>query len=152
VKRLAGAAVLFLAAALPLVAQADVPEGKWWKRPRIAKEIGLSEDQSRRIEDIFVKARPRLIDLKADLEKKQFDLQQSMENNAARGDIEKKVETVEDARKQLQKTRVMMLLDMKGILSADQWEKLRQMREEARERRRGAAREGGAGKKGRFGG
>jgi Spy/CpxP family protein refolding chaperone len=143
VKKSRVAALLLLSAALPLAAQTDLPEGKWWKRPRVAKQIGLSDEQSKRIEEIFVRSRPQLIDLKADLEKKQFDLQQSMENNAARADIERKLETVEDARKQLQKTRVLMLLDMKSVLSAEQWERLKQMREQARERRR-EARDGDA--------
>ncbi len=147
-RRLAAAAVLF-ASALFLFAQVDVPEGKWWKRPRIAKEIGLSADQSKRIEDIFVQARPRLIDLKADLEKRRFELSQAMESNAARRDIEAKLEAVEDARKELQKTRVLMLVDMKAVLSAEQWERLKQMREEARERRRDGGRESGPSRPGR---
>jgi Spy/CpxP family protein refolding chaperone len=142
VKIFAGA-LLLLAAALPLAAQADVPEGKWWKRPRVVKEIGLTDDQAKKIEAIFVQSRPRLIDLKADLEKKQFALSQAMENDAARADIERKLEAVEDARKELQKTRVLMLVDMKGVLSAEQWERLKQMREQARDRRREAKRGGG---------
>jgi Spy/CpxP family protein refolding chaperone len=142
VKIFAGA-LLLLAAALPLAAQADVPEGKWWKRPRVVKEIGLTDDQAKKIEAIFVQSRPRLIDLKADLEKKQFALSQAMENDAARADIERKLEAVEDARKELQKTRVLMLVDMKGVLSAEQWERLKQMREQARDRRRETKRGGG---------
>jgi len=133
VKRLLAGA-LFVLAAASMAAQADMPEGKWWKKPRIAREIGLTDDQSRRIEDIFVRSRPKLIDLKADLEKKQFDLQTAMENNAPRPDVEKKLDAVENARKDLQKTRVLMLLDIKNELKPDQWEKLRQMREDARER------------------
>jgi len=149
VKRTWLGALLLVAAALPLAAQTDLPEGKWWKRPRVVQQIGLSDEQSKRIEEIFVRSRPQLIDLKADLEKKQFDLQQAMENNAARADIERKLETVEDARKQLQKTRVLMLLDMKAVLSADQWEHLKQMREQARERRREVRQEGQGQKPGR---
>jgi Spy/CpxP family protein refolding chaperone len=143
VKRLLAAALLALAAA-SMSAQADMPEGKWWKKPRIAREIGLTDDQSRRIEDIFVRERPKLIDLKADLEKKQFDLQTAMENNAPRPEVEKKLDAVENARKDLQKTRVLMLLDIKNELKPDQWEKLRQMREDAREKRnaKGGAQKG----------
>jgi Spy/CpxP family protein refolding chaperone len=143
VKRLLAGA-LFVLAAASMAAQADMPEGKWWKKPRIAREIGLTDDQSRRIEDIFVRSRPKLIDLKADLEKKQFDLQTAMENNAPRPDVEKKLDAVENARKDLQKTRVLMLLDIKNELKPDQWEKLRQMREDARERRnaKGGAQKG----------
>ena len=142
-KRLMAALLLALAAA-SMAAQADIPEGKWWKRPRIAKEIGLTDDQSRRIEDIFVRERPKLIDLKANLEKRQFELQTAMENNAPRPEVEKRLDAVENARKDLQKTRVLMLLDIKNELKPEQWERLRQMREDAKERRnaRGGAQKG----------
>jgi Spy/CpxP family protein refolding chaperone len=67
-----------------------------------------------------------------------------MENNAPRPEVEKKLDAVENARKDLQKTRVLMLLDIKNELKPDQWEKLRQMREDAREKRnaKGGAQKG----------
>ncbi|HXM75552.1 MAG TPA: periplasmic heavy metal sensor, partial [Thermoanaerobaculia bacterium] len=99
-------------------------------------EIGLSAEQSREIEKIFVKSRTRLIDIKADLEKKQLALQSSMEDQAAdRRTVEKEIEAVENARAELQKTRALMILDMKQILKHDQWERLLQMQQEMRERR-----------------
>jgi len=129
-------AVLLLAAAAPLAAQPEVPDGKWWKRPRIAEEIGLTDDQSKQIEGIFVRNRPRLIDLKAELEKKQFDLQQAMEEGRDRRAIEEKIDAVENARKDLQKARALMVLDMKAVLKPRQWDRLREIVRENRERRR----------------
>lgn len=130
------ALVLLAAAAAPALAAPDVPDGKWWKRPRIASEIHLTPEQSREIETIFVRARTKLIDLKADLEKKQLALQSSMDDQAAdRKIVEKQVEAVENARAELQKTRALMILDMKQVLKPEQWERLRQMQQEMRERR-----------------
>lgn len=131
------AALALLAATVaPAFAAPDVPDGKWWKRPRIAAEIHLTPEQSREIETIFVRARTKLIDLKADLEKKQLALQSSMDDQAAdRKTVEKQVEAVENARAELQKTRALMILDMKQVLKPEQWERLRQMQQEMRERR-----------------
>jgi Spy/CpxP family protein refolding chaperone len=127
------AAVAFPALAL---AQADIPDGKWWKRPRLAAEINLSPEQSREIENIFVRTRPRLIDLRADLEKKQLALQVSMEDKAVdRHHVEKEIEAVENARAELQKARALMILDMKQVLRQEQWERLLQMQQNVRERR-----------------
>ena len=129
-------AAALAALSVPALAAPDFPDGKWWKRPRLAAEIGLSADQSREIEKIFLKSRPRLIDLKADLEKKQLTLQSSMEDQAAdRRTVEKEIEAVENARAELQKARALMILDMKQILKHDQWERLLQMQQEMRERR-----------------
>jgi periplasmic protein CpxP/Spy len=129
-------AAALAALSVPALAAPDFPDGKWWKRPRLAAEIGLSADQSREIEKIFVKSRTRLIDMKADLEKKQLALQSSMEDQAAdRRTVEKEIEAVENARAELQKARALMILDMKQILKHDQWERLLQLQQDLRERR-----------------
>ena len=124
---------LAVASAMSLRA-ADMPDGKWWKHPRVSEEIGLTPEQSREIEKIFVAARTRLIDLKADLQKKQLALQVAMEDQAAdRKSVEKGIEAVETARGELQKVRALMLLDMKQVLKPEQWERLLQKQREWRE-------------------
>ena len=122
-------------AVVPAAGAAGMPEGKWWKNPSVTAELGLTPDQSTEIEKVFVRSRSKLIDLKADLEKKQLDLQVAMEDKTAdRGAVEKKIESVENARAALQKTRALMILDMKQILKPAQWERLVQMHQERRER------------------
>lgn len=128
------AALVLAALAAPLAA-ADLPDGKWWKRPRLAEEIGLTPDQQQQIEKIFIRSRTKLIDLRADLEKKQLGLQELMEDRGAdRRSVEKKIEAVENARAALQKTRALMLLDMKQVLKPEQWERLVQKQHEWRGR------------------
>ena len=131
--------ILFAAAmavffASPGLSAGDMPDGKWWKNPRAAAELGLSPEQSDEIEKIFVRTRPKLIDLRADLEKKQLDLQVAMDDKTAdRSAVEKKIETVENARAALQKTRALMILDMRQVLKPEQWERLVQRQQERRE-------------------
>ena len=125
-----------LAAPAILAGSPDLPEGKWWKHPRVAAEINLTTDQVRVIEDIFARVRPKLIDGKAELEKRQGALQEAIESNVDRRDISEKVEEVERARAELQKTRILMVLDMRQALKPEQWERLTRMREEYRRERR----------------
>jgi Spy/CpxP family protein refolding chaperone len=135
VKKILCAAALAAFLAAPAVRAAGMPDGKWWKSPGVAAELGLSPDQSAEIEKVFVRARSKLIDLKADLEKKQLDLQVAMEDKSAdRSAVEKKIEAVENSRAALQKTRALMILDMKQVLKPDQWERLVQKQQERRER------------------
>jgi Spy/CpxP family protein refolding chaperone len=123
------------AAARPLPAQGL--EGKWWKNPEIATRIGLTDEQSSQIEKIFVKSRPELIDRRADLEKKQFALQQMMDDKTVDPEaVSKQIDEVEAARSQLAKTRAMMLVHMRQVLREDQWSKLVEMRQEQIRRRR----------------
>jgi Spy/CpxP family protein refolding chaperone len=136
VRSLAGA-LLLAALAVPATAQAaDLPEGKWWKHPRVAAEINLTSDQVREIDTIFARARPKLVDGKGELEKRQGDLQDAIDSNADRRDISAKIEAVEAARTELQKTRILMVLDMKQALKPEQWERLVRMRQEFRQQRR----------------
>jgi len=136
VKRLA-AALLFASVAACLAALPDLPEGKWWKRPRIAAEISLTPEQESRIESIFTRARPTLIDLKANLEKKQGELQDALDDASAdRRSVAARVEAVENARAELQKARVLMVLDMRQVLKPDQWDRLVRMQQEFRQQRR----------------
>ena len=128
---------LFLAAASPLSAQ-FVPDGKWWKRPRIAAAIDLSVDQERQLDSIFIRTRPKLIDLKAEVEKREFEFQTAMEEGSTtdRRVIASRIEAREEARGKLQKELVLMVLDMKQVLRKEQWDKLTRMQQELRERRR----------------
>ncbi|HEY6930319.1 MAG TPA: periplasmic heavy metal sensor [Thermoanaerobaculia bacterium] len=130
-KRGSLAALVLLVGTLGLHAQDW--DGKWWKNSRLAQEIALTSEQADRIEKVFVQSRPALIDLRADLEKKQFFLQQAMEEQSVpRGELESKMEAVEDARAALQKARQRMLLDIRQVLKPEQWQKLVQKRQEMR--------------------
>jgi Spy/CpxP family protein refolding chaperone len=136
VRQLAGA-LLLAALVAPVPARAaDLPEGKWWKHPRVAAEINLTPDQAREIEAIFARARPNLVDGRAGLEKREGDLQEAIESNADRREVEARIEAVENARANLQKTRILMVLDMRQVLKPEQWERLVRLRQEIRQHRR----------------
>ena len=120
--------------ALPAAAQMpDVPMGKWWKRPRVVDTLALSAEQQDRLEEVFSKNRRTFIDLKADLEKRQLDLEELL---TKKGTDPKKIsdatDALEAARGRLGKARTMMIVEMKGILTDDQWKKLLDAREQWR--------------------
>lgn len=138
-------AVLWLAAGAAPGQQALV-EGKWWKRPRIVQALGLSSQQTAELEKIFAKSRPKLIDLKADLEKKQFAYEQAIgADKVDRAQVAGLIEAREQSRAQLQKELTLMELDMRQVLTPDQREKAQQLRAQLRQRlqdRRRQLREG----------
>jgi len=105
--------------------------GKFWKRPKIRTELKLTDDQVRDFEEIFLRNRKALIDLKADVEKKQLDLDEAISDN--RSDDKKlaaQVDVVEQARGRLGKARAMMMIEMRRVLSPEQRERLEQLRAE----------------------
>ena len=144
----AGLALALLLASAAATAQPAL-EGKWWKRPRIVQALGLTAAQSGELEKIFAAHKPKLIDLKADLEKKQFEYEQAMSAETIdRKRVEASVAAREQARARLQTELSLMELDMRQVLTPEQREKVQQLREELRERmieRRRQMRQGAAG-------
>lgn len=131
------AGFLACAAAVPAAAQSF----KWWQSDHFKKELGLTAEQTKRLEDIWQKALPTLKELKTALDAAEAQFEKLVE----RGDdaaVMDQVNTVEFARAELNKSRTMMLLRMRKVLTTDQWAKftaLQQAAERERERGRPAA-------------
>jgi Spy/CpxP family protein refolding chaperone len=116
---------------VPLSAQ-----GKWWQSDRHRRELGLTPEQSRRLEEIFQTALPALKAHKQALDQAEGRFEQLVENGADR-DVMEQVNTVEGARAELNKARTMMLLRMRRVLTTDQWAKLTALHQaDERERER----------------
>lgn len=139
--RLASAAIL-------LVLLATVSVGaqgfKWWQNDRYRAELGLTADQSRRLEEIFQSNQSTLR-----AQKKAFDTAEAEFNRLVEhgndSAVMEQVLNVEAARAELNKTRALMLLRMRRALTTDQWLKLGAMHQ-ADERERKHQQQKGPGK------
>lgn len=133
-----------LCAAL-LVALAGSARGQslgfpWWKTEAVQKDLGLTPDQSSRIESIFQTAMVELRPGKDELDTQESKLSRMIETNADESAVTRQVEKVEAIRAQLNKTRTLMLLHMRQVLTADQRVKLKALHEQ-RDRERKSRRE-----------
>jgi Spy/CpxP family protein refolding chaperone len=102
------------------------PGGMWWKNPLVVQRLTLTPDQVTRMDAIFQKSRIDLIDLKANLEKQEVMLEPLLSANppdTAKATLQ--IDKVADARASLEKANAKMLLSIRGVLTADQWTKLR---------------------------
>jgi Spy/CpxP family protein refolding chaperone len=117
-RRTAAVLALLALSAAPVFAQ----RGKWWQDERFGRELGLTPEQSTRLEEIFQKTQPTLRQRMQALDQaeKEFDRLVETGDDASVLDY---VEIVETARAELNKTRTMMLLRMRRSLTADQWAK-----------------------------
>jgi Spy/CpxP family protein refolding chaperone len=103
-----------------------LPFGMWWKNPEVATRIGLSADQQKRIDDLFLQSRIQLIHMHASLQEEQLLLEPLL--NASPFDQTKalaQIDKIADTRADLEKANAKMLLNIRGVLTADQWTKLR---------------------------
>ena len=147
--RFAAIVAVVLAFASPLSAQGF----KWWNSERYRRELGLTADQSKRLEEIFQAALPNLRAHKKVLDTAEADFDRLVER-ADDSAVMEQAGRVEAARGELNKARTMMLLKMRRTLTTDQWVKLGALHQaDERERRdhdsgkdRDAGRDRGPGK------
>lgn len=125
-KRKWSALAVFMLLAAGSLAAADLPPGKWWRRPEVAKQINLTEDQKSKLDQVFNGAAPELIDLRADVEKQNLALRNELDvATPSKQNVMKAADRVNIARGRLFARELALLVDLRGVLSAEQWNKLR---------------------------
>lgn len=118
-------AVAILTAAVPSAAQ-DVPSGKWWKNPRIAKELNLTSGEASQLDRLFTSSRRRLIDLKSRVEKEQFEYQNAVEKKTLdEAAVERQFQRLEKARTRLAEERNQFVVGVRKILGYERFQILK---------------------------
>ena len=102
-----------------------VPPGVWWRDPLVVQRLTLTPEQTKKMDDIFQQSRIQLIDLKANVEKQNVQLEPMLSANppdTARTLAQ--IDKVAQARADLEKADARMLLGIRGVLMPDQWTRL----------------------------
>lgn len=119
----------------------EMPPGKWWKRPAVVETLKITAEQQQRLDEVFSKNRRAFVDLKADVDRRTIDLEDLL---AVRDVDPKRVaaasEALEQARGRLGKARTMMVVEMRGILTAEQWATIVDRRDQFRAERQAESR------------
>ncbi len=114
---------------------------KWWIGPE-AKELGLTNDQSQRIEAIYQQAFPRIQSSMQDVEAGQAELDKIIAGDrTTEDDVVRQLNRVQIARNEVNRQLVLMLFRMNRELTPEQRAKAKALRDqrqtERREGRRG---------------
>ena len=105
--------------------------GRWWKDPETAKKLQLNDGQISQLDQIFYEHRLKLIDYGAAMEKEDLKLQNLLDADVPdEGQVSSQVDQVLSARGKLEREYTMMSLDLRKVLSLDQWRQLKTIREE----------------------
>ena len=122
--------------AILLAPPASAQGFKWWQSETFRRELGLSQEQSTKIEAIFQKTLPALRQQKSALDKSEADFNQMIEASDD-AQVMAQVTVVEAARSELNKSRTMMLLRMRRVLTPDQRVKFVMLQQQTRHGRPG---------------
>lgn len=114
----------------------EVPAGKWWKIPRVASELSLTEVEIKRLDDLFIQNRRDLIDLKAVLERARFDLDLLLEQEPFEESVVmEQYKKLERAQSDLSFARFKFLIDVRKILGLKRYEHIKKLFKELREKK-----------------
>ena len=103
--------------------------GKWWQNSEVAKKLQLSGAQTTQLDQIFYDHRVKLIDYGAEMEKEDLKLQTLLDADVPNeGQIDTQVDQVLSARGKLEREFTMMNLDLRKVLSLEQWRQLKSIR------------------------
>jgi len=135
--RLVAVAALGAALAGPALSQMpETPPGKWWKRPRVVQLLKLSPEQQEKLEEIFARNRRSFVDLKAEVEKTQIDVEELVaKKDSDPKKVSAAVDALEQARMKLRKSMTMMFLEQKAVLTQQQWTLILERRDDWRRER-----------------
>jgi Spy/CpxP family protein refolding chaperone len=107
-------------------AQPSQPRGfAWWRTDQFQRNLGLSADQVSRLEAVFQAALPDLRRGRDDLDRQEAELSRLIEMNADEAVVIKQVDKVEAIRSHLNKTRQLLLLHQRQLLTPEQRVKLK---------------------------
>ena len=104
-----------------------MPRGKWWYRSEIALKLELKSAQKQRLDEIFEAAADELIDMKGNVKKIEVQLRGELDRTQLRrAEIQRVATQLSAARAKLFERELLMLMDMRDVLEAHQWERLQQ--------------------------
>ena len=129
-KVLARAFAALALAGLATAATAQQAGFPWWKDDKVIKELALTADQSARIDALFRATLPQLRQNKEELDRQESELSRLIGQNGDEAQVGRQVDKVETARGSLNKTRTLMLLRMRQVLSSDQRDKFNAVHEQ----------------------
>ena len=113
-----------------------LPPGKWWQNPRLVERLGLTKAQQDSIRQALYRHAEAMIDLNAAVRHRELELMRLVEADQwNEQQVRAAFAALQQARSKLEQERFDLLLEVRKVLTAEQWNELRQMRRDRPGRR-----------------
>jgi Spy/CpxP family protein refolding chaperone len=137
---LVGLLGLLLVGLAPLEAN-EQERHRWWHSEEDRTELGLTDDQSASLDDIYEETLPKQRESMRRLTAEELTLSALISDmDVQEIDVTRQIDRVEAARSELSKSRILMVFRMYRVLSASQRETLDAWREQEDSERRPSSR------------
>ena len=110
-----------------LLAQ-EMMYGKWWQNKEMVGELQLTDGEKKILDEKYTESRRKMIDLKSEVEKERLELDIVLDKqDANKGQIIERYDSLENARKKLSKERFGMILEVREIIGVERFQALKAM-------------------------
>jgi Spy/CpxP family protein refolding chaperone len=101
----------------------------WWSKPVIARQLNLTNVQRQQIRATVLQFRPHLIDIRAEVNKAEIDLEAQFDHDPVdQTKANQAIERLIAARADLTRTLSQMSLKLRTVLTDQQWRDLQRLR------------------------
>jgi Spy/CpxP family protein refolding chaperone len=124
--------LLFILVCLPATLMAQgMMFGKWWHDNSVCQSLGLTDEETKVLDEKYNASRRSMIDLKSEVERQRFELDLLLNNpDADKQEIRDRFEKLEQARTKLSKERFEMFMAIRDTIGAERFQELKMMRRE----------------------
>ncbi len=125
--------ITFLLLTTSVLSCQELPGGKWWHVPRITESLELTQKQIQQLDETFVRSRRNMFELKSNMERERFELDNLMEkNNLDEAATMRQLKNFQDARSRLAREKFKFVVKVRGILGNKSFRKLKTIYEQRR--------------------
>jgi len=102
---------------------------KWWKNPKLAKKVGITDEQKNKLKKLESESQKKIIKLGADMATVRIDLRDAMENpDLDEAKIKKLMEEIIKIQGEITRTTMNSILEGLKILTKEQRQKIIEMK------------------------
>jgi Spy/CpxP family protein refolding chaperone len=103
--------------------------GRWWNNPKVVERLKLTDEQRKAFDGILLEHREKLIDLRANVEKAELEMEPLVSaDQANEARILSQIDKVAQARAELEKANARFLLAIRNKLTPEQWKEVQAFR------------------------
>jgi protein CpxP len=104
-------------------------QGHWWNNPKAIEHLKLTDEQRKTFDGILLAHREKLIDLHANVEKAELEMEPLMRDDQPNeAKILAQIDKVAQARAELEKANARFLLAIRAKLTPEQWKLVQEFR------------------------
>ena len=114
----------------------DAPKGRWWRNSNTAKQLNLSKDEIKNLDNAYNESRRRMIQKKSRVESEQFELKDMVERrNFNESAVKAQHRKLEKARSDLASEQFGFVIKSRKIIGRDRFQRLVDLQKRSKKRR-----------------